>query len=465
MKIENSIFKMQLLKIVIGISIFFVCLLLPLEGIEKKGQLALGLTLMTVAFWALQVSHTGYIAGLYLVLLIILDVSDATTVLSTMTSSSTYLIIGAYLIAAAVKTSSLAQRIAYSFLLHFVKSYRTLIVAIFILTFVLSLFIPHAWPRAFLIMSVMSVVIKSADIEKKEAIVVGFAVFAASVPISLIFLTGASVTNPLALNYANYHLSWLGWLKVMGLPAILASVLTLILFLLIFTPKKPLHFNKAAIKESYDKLGDFSKHDKTLLIWLCIAILAWMLDFLHGIDIGWVTFLIAMLMSLPIFGSVIQAKHFKEVPISVLVFITAATAIGKVGAETGMNAYIAKTILPSFIPSNMYVLAIVVTTFTLVVHMFVGSVLSTMGVALPALLSYTTLVDVNPLVVVLWSYTVIASHFILPFHHMNVLVGEGEDNGLYSQKQTIKLGIPLIAVVYFITVVIETSWWKILKIL
>jgi di/tricarboxylate transporter len=48
---------------------------------------------------------------------------------------------------------------------------------------------------------------------------------------------------------------------------------------------------------------------------------------------------------------------------------------------------------------------------------------------------------------------------------MNVLVGQGEENGLYSQKETIKLGIPLIAVVYFITVVIETSWWKILKIL
>ncbi len=465
MKIENSVFKIQVLKITLGVSILIACLLLPLEGLEKKGQLALALTLMTVAFWALQVSHTGYIAGLYLVLLIILDVSSPSTVLSTMTSSSTYLIIGAYLIAAAVKTSSLAQRIAYSFLLNFVKSYRTLIIAIFILTFILSLFIPHAWPRAFLIMSVMSVVIKSANIGKKEAIIIGFAVFASSVPISLIFLTGASVTNPLALSYANYHLSWLGWLKVMGLPAIIASVLTLILFLIIFTPKKTLNFNKEAIKESYDQLGSFSKNDKNLLIWLCIAIATWMLDFLHAIDIGWVTFFIAMLMSLPIFGSVIKTKHFKEVPISVLIFITAATAIGKVGSETGMNAYIAKTILPSFIPSNMYLLALVVTTFTLVVHMLLGSVLATMGVAIPALLSYSALINVNPLVVVLWSYTVIASHFILPFHHMNVLVGEGEDNGLYSQKQTIKLGIPLIGVVYFITVVIETSWWKLIGLL
>lgn len=118
-----------------------------------------------------------------------------------------------------------------------------------------------------------------------------------------------------------------------------------------------------------------------------------------------------MLISLPIVGEVLEPKHFKEVPIQVLVFISAATAIGKVGSETGMNAYIA--------------------------HM----------------------------VVVFWSYTVIGSHYILPFHHMNVLVGQGEGNGLYSQRETIKLGIPMIAIVYFTTVVVETLWWKLLGIL
>ena len=40
-----------------------------------------------------------------------------------------------------------------------------------------------------------------------------------------------------------------------------------------------------------------------------------------------------MLISLPIVGEVLEPKHFKEVPIQVLVFISAATAIGKVGSE------------------------------------------------------------------------------------------------------------------------------------
>lgn len=133
-----------------------------------------------------------------------------------------------------------------------------------------------------------------------------------------------------------------------------------------------------------------------------------------------------------------------------------------------MNAYIAHMVLPSFIPSNIFLLAIIVTTFTLMVHMVLGgSVLSVMGVAIPALLAYISPLDINPMVVVFWSYTVIGSHYILPFHHMNVLVGgQGEGgNGLYSQRETIKLGVPMIAVVYFTTVVVETLWWKLLGIL
>lgn len=71
----------------------------------------------------------------------------------------------------------------------------------------MSVLIPHPWPRAFLIMSVMAVVIQSAKIPKVDAVKIGFTVFAASVPVSLIFLTGDSVINPLAASYAGDSVS------------------------------------------------------------------------------------------------------------------------------------------------------------------------------------------------------------------------------------------------------------------
>ena len=451
--------------LVLGICIAALFMVLPLDGLERNGRMGLALSLMTVTFWAFQVAQSGYIAGLYLALLIILKVSTPAVVLSSWLGSSIYLVIGAYLIAAAVRDSGLGERIAYHFMIRFVTSFKTLIIAIFLLTFVLSLLIPHAWPRAFLIMSVMMVLIKSANVERDDAIKIGFTVFASSVPISMIFLTGASVTNPLAIEYAGVAVGWMQWLKIMGVPMVFASIVTCIMILLLFKPSKPLVVDRQAIRTKLKELGGITSREIRVLVWLAIAIGLWTTDTIHGVDIGWVTFLLAMLMSLPVVGKVVEAKNWRDVPIHVLLFITAATAIGKVGAETGMNAWLAQVLLPSQAPSNLFVLTALITTFTIVVHMLLGSVLSVMGVAVPALIIFTSNLGISPLVTSLWTYTVIGTHYILPFHHMNMLVGQGEANGLYSQRETIRFGIPFIIVVYILTMFVETFWWRLIGLL
>ena len=454
--------RSRLVGLIVGIGLACIIMVIPLPGLGMPGRKTLALTLMTVTFWALQVSHSGYVAGLYLMLLIVFGVSSPAVVLAPLTGSSTFLIIGAYLLAATVRSSPLGERIAYYIMLRFVSSYRSLIIAIFLLSFVLSLLIPHAWPRAFLMMSVMLVMIKTAGIGEQDARQVGFAVFLSTVPLSMVFLTGASVTNPLAIHYAQVPVSWFGWLKVMGLPSIIASIITLTLFLVLFKQHEPIHFDRSAIKMLYKNLGPMSNKEKRILIWLAIAILCWFTDSIHKIDIGWVTFLITILMSFPVIGEVVEARHWKEVPLNIILYIAAAIAIGTVGSDTGMNAFIAEMLLPARAPSNIFALAFVITTFTLLVHMALGSVLSVMGVAIPALLAFVSPLGINPLVISLWAYTVIGTHFILPYHHTNILVGVGEENGLYSQKETIRLGIPLIVMVYFITVVIQTLWWSVL---
>ena len=53
-----------------------VCLLIramPLKGLSSPGVWCLGLTLMTVIWWAAQVAQPGYISGTYLMLLCLLS--------------------------------------------------------------------------------------------------------------------------------------------------------------------------------------------------------------------------------------------------------------------------------------------------------------------------------------------------------------------------------------------------------
>ena len=449
----------------LGIIVALIVFFLPLEGLGRRGQTGLALTLMTVIFWAFQIAQTGYTSGIYLALLVILKVAEPAIVFGSWLGTTMYLIIGAYLIAGAVKSSGLGERIAYIFLLKFVKSFKSILISIFIITFALSLFIPHPWPRAFLIMSVMMVLIESTNIKKQDAMKIGFTVFASSVPISLVFLTGDSVINPLALQYAGVEIGWIGWLKIMGIPAIFASFATCVLILILFKPEEEIVIDKDYIRQKFQQMGRFSKTEKRIVAWLAISIALWTTDTIHGIDIGWITFVIAMLMSLPVIGEVITTESWKEVPVHVLLFITAAIAIGKVGAETGMNTWVAAVLLPAAIPANPIAIAGIITTIAITIHMFLGSVIAVMGVAIPAMLIFTQSVGLNPLVVSLWVYSATATHYILPFHHLNILVGQGTENGLYSQRESIRLGFPLVLVVYAMTMIVELSWWKLLGLL
>lgn len=444
-----------------GIVLCLAIALLPIEGLSREGQLCLGLTLMTVVWWATQVAQSGFISGLYLMLLCLLKVAEPAVIFSSWTGSTIWLVAGAYLIASAVRTSGLGERLSYAFILRFVRGWRSIIFSIFILTFILSLLIPNPWPRAFLIMSVMSVIIRSAKMPRQDAVIVGFTVFASAVPVSLIFLTGDASINPLAASYAGEPVSFMRWLQVMGPPAVLLSLLTLGLILLLFRPSAPVSIDMDEIRAAQAGLGKMKEKEIRTLVWVLIAVVLWLTNGITGLDIGWITLTIAMLMSMPLVGEVLQPKDWGEVPVHVMVFLTAAIAIGKVGAVTGMNAWIADTLLPSSMPDNILLLALCIALIAVVIHMFMGSVIAVMGVAIPAFLSFTEGSGISTLAIIAVVYLSVAGHYVLPFHHLNILVGQGEENGMYTQKETIKMGLPLLLAL-LVTIVFGIGWWSLI---
>lgn len=448
------------LMFIFGIFLAVIIWNIEITSLSGNGQKMLALSLMTVLFWASKVAHPGYTSGLFLSLLLIFQVAEPAEVFSLWSSSLIYIIIGAYLIASAVQSSGLGERIAYNFILKFVNSYKSIIFSIFFLTLFLSLLIPHPWPRSFLIMSVMVVVIESAGLSKKDAAGVGLAVFAFSVPISMIFLTGDSTINILAVEMSGRYLNWIEWLYHMGVPAALASVLTLLLFMKLFKPDKKIDIDKSVIQEKLNNLGPLSLKEKRMIFWITTAVLLWTTDFIHGIELGWVTLLVAVLMGMPLIGNVLNAEDWRNVPIGILFFLTAAVSIGRIGSSTGMNAWIASIILPAEMPANILVFALMTGLISILMHMLLGSVIAVMGIAIPSFILFAEGYGINPLVPALMSYSAIALHYVFPFHHLNILVGLGDAHGGYDDKTVISLGLPL-TIVVIIVVLFEAVWWQI----
>lgn len=132
---------------ILGIFLAIIIWNIEITSLSGNGQKMLALSLMTVMFWASKVAHPGYTSGLFLSLLLIFKIAEPAEVFSLWSSSLIYIIIGAYLIASAVQSSGLGERIAYNFILKFVDSYKSIIFSIFFLTFFLSLLISHPWYR------------------------------------------------------------------------------------------------------------------------------------------------------------------------------------------------------------------------------------------------------------------------------------------------------------------------------
>ena len=461
------------LAIVVFLLIKFV---LPLDSLgsvtlSEGGKNCLALSLGAVVMWACGVAQPGYTGILYCALLVLMQVvpdadgvpSMAATVavaFGAWTKGTMWIVVGAYLIAGAVKDSGLGQRIAYAFMLKFVKSAKSLILSIFALTFVLALLIPHPFPRAFLILAVVSVIAESAGYGEDDRGKLGFLIFAAAVPCSMFFMTGDSTLNPLVASYGangGAAIGFVDWFIYMSVPMVVATLCTIVLALALFKPSKELVYGREDVLAKQAALGKLSEKEIRTIVWLVIAIALWLT--VSGDYLAWVTLVIGVLMAMPVIGEVLTPASWSSVDIKTLMFLTAAMAIGSVGGATGMNAWIADVVLPSTVPANPYLFALLVCALTMIIHMFMGSVMAGLGICVPAFLTFVQGTSVTPIAVALIVFTAINLHYILPFHNLAILVGEGKDAGGYTSKEAMKMGIPM-TVVTFLVVLVEAFWFS-----
>jgi len=430
-------------------------------ALPSDGQKCLALSLMAVVWWALKAMDSGITAIALLVSFVLFLNPDSVTpsvIFGIWTTPTIYLVIGGFLISGAIQKSGLGERIACYFIKMFVHSYNSVIIACYILGVLLSIMIPHPWPRSFLLMSVMTFVIQASRLSKKYAAQVGLAIFGGSIPTSMILITGDSTLNAAAAGFAETTMSWGQWAFYMGLPGILAAVLTCTAQLLLFKKPKQFELDQMTINEKILGLGKIRKKEVMTILVMVFAIGMWMTDSIHGIHSGWIAIGAVVLLATPIIG-VITKESWNSVSISTLLFLTAALSIGAVGKVTGMNQWIAESLMPKSLFPSPYLFALVACAICMVMHLLLGSTLAVLGIAAPAVISFGQALGIPALVSAMIAYTAVCLHWLLPFHHMNLLVGLGEQGGGYTEKEVLKLGLAQTAVVILVCMA-EILWWS-----
>ena len=456
----------RLVGIVLSLLVAGVVWVAPLPGaLSAEGRKTLAVTLFTVIWWSFNVAPPAYTTLLMLLAYLLLGLATPELVFRLWTLPLLWLIIGAFLIAAAVTKSGLAQRVAYFFMLRYATSYRTLIVLAFALGLVLSLLIPHPFPRALLVMAVMAAIIRNARVGPADAAALGLAVFVATTATSTILLTGDSTLNLAAVGFSGVAVGWLTWMKYMAVPGIVASAAMLGLFLLVFRQQSPLVIDRAALTADRDRLGPISRRELVTLGWVSAALLFWITDFLHHIDPAWVALGAVVGLSMPVVGDVLESEDISTgVNWPIIFFVMGALAIGTVGKATGMSDWLAASLLPATPPANPHVFAALVGGVTMAIHMVLGSALACMSIVAPPMVHYAATTGMNPLVPALIVYTSVAIHYMLPFQHVTILLGQGAEGG-YETRHILRYGLPLTLVVLVVIVLVEVTWWQLIGLL
>ena len=414
-----------------GAAICTAVWLLPIPGLMPDGKKCLAMSLCAVCWWATGAMHPGYTALALLAgytLFLDSELVPAATVFGLWTTPTMYLVVGGFLIAKAVEASGLGRRAALAFISRFTRSYGGMVFSCYLLGLLLSFVIPHPWPRSFLLLSVMSHAARSAGLSQKAAANLKLAVFVASVPASMILLTGDSTLNPLIGGFAGTTVSWLQWLVYMGPPGLLALALTGTVQLLSYRQREAFQLDLVQVRRQLADLGKLTRPEMRVIAVMAAAVLFWITDSLHGLHPGWIALIAALSFAVPP-HALLDAKSWSGVNLGTLFFLCAALAM----------------------------------LICMALHMALGSALAVLGIACPAIISFGTAAGIAPLAAALIAYTSVSLHWLLPFHHMNLLVGCGDDGGGFEKKDVLRLGVPQTAVVAAV-VLFEVFWWDIIGI-
>lgn len=432
-----------------GLGVAAAVALLPLSGLPWEGQKCLAMSLCAIVWWSAGVMHPGYTSMALLLGFSML--LDPATVPGTM-------VVGGFLIAQAVNESGLGRRVSLHFVRRYVRSYFGVVVSCYVLGFLLSFIIPHPWPRSFLLMSVMHNVIRQAHLKREYAANVGLAVFIGSIPTSMILLTGDSVLNPLMAEMSGKGVSYLGWLLYMGIPGVFASVATCCLQLMLVKAPPDFNLDRGEIDEQIRLAGPLAGKEKKTIAILAVGIALWVTDSLTGIHPGWVALLCVLALAMP-FAGVLGPKSWHHVNLGTLLFLCAALAVGVVGKATGMNAWLAEVMLPTPHKSGIAAFMVVAVGVCVALHMFLGSTMAVAGIAGPSIIAYGAASGIPPMAAAMTVYFAIVLHWLFPFHHMNILVGLGEDAGGFGDKPVVRFGLYQTAVMGA-TCVVGALWWE-----
>lgn len=316
----------------------------PPAGVASNVMHAGALLVLVMGLWAIGSLPEYLVALIFFTLAILLDVAQPTVIFSGFASGTLWLVLGGLVMAEAVRSTGLGERIARLALGSKTLGYRKLIAAAVLVSLVLSFLMPATVARILLLLPIMAAVAERHGLPYGSSgytgvmlatimatFQCGTAILPANAP-NLVLAGAAETLYGVELIYAEYL--WAQF-PVMG---VLKGLLIIVMVCRMCPAQTRAGADAAA-------LPPVSAAEQRLAVIVFASLALWATDFLHGIRPGWIALAAAVVAMLPRVGAVPVTVFQDRVRFGTFFYIAAILGLGAVMLETGLSVAIGDAVL------------------------------------------------------------------------------------------------------------------------
>ncbi|MGA4857206.1 MULTISPECIES: SLC13 family permease [Streptomyces] len=449
-----------------------VCALLlvpgQFPGLTGEGRLTLGVFVLATAAWIagpVDDTHVALGAGLALT---VTGVISSDVLFGTLGDDTVWLLICAFVLAAAVGRTGLAGRAA-AFLVSGAKSVRQLVHLTTAALVVTAFAVPATSGRAALALPVFLALAKVLS-ERRRVVVMLALLFPTVILLSAVAtLIGAGahlITVSVLWEATGERIGFTEWL-LLGLPLAIASSHLAAEAVLLTTTRRadregPVRIGAEDIQEHSDSpvTGPLSPAEARCALLLSTVVVLWCSEPLHRVPPAVVALIGAVVAASPALGTVRMKDALRTVPWSLLLFMAATMAMGIALADSGAARWLVGGV-PLDVPPWAF-LAVVIGVST-AAHLVLQSRSARSSVLVPLVVAAAAGAGVNPVAAALASTAAAGFCHTLPASAKPVTLFAGiPDTPTYTPRDLLRLSALLAPLTALLVLAFALAVWPLL---
>jgi len=449
--------------VIIGVHIVILFLTLLIGDLEYHAKVSLFGFLSAMTLWVTTKLSAGFIAISMIAFIIILNAAEPELLYYSLSEEVVWLMVGAFIIGAALKESGLAERLTL-FILNKATKKNHILYGVSSILFASVFFVPSTSGRAALSMPILHQLRKNFTSREQSFL-------AMLAPVIILISTSATIIGAgshligigLLESTVDQSISFFQWM-IWGLPfTIVMTVLSFFVLKQMLWPKDSIKdINMQTSQDLPSKKPMSGKEKKTLIIMICL-IAGWMTESLHGYDIAFITMVGAILVMTPNYGIIDWKQGMKSVSWNLIMFVAAATALGKVLVDTGVVQWMEGNmlgLLHIFVDAPEWIIVLIILLVTVTSHLYITSHTTRAIVFIPSLLLFSETIGVNPATVVFLSLVGLNYCVTFPVSSKALLLFYEEGEISYDASNLLKVSAVLMPLYIIVMLIFYFTFWN-----